>query len=245
MDGLLQGRRALVTGTAGGIGGAIATELVAQGAQVLGLDRVAGGPVDALSVDLTDTAGLAAVVDDAASQLGRLDVLVNCAGTFTPAGVRELTWTAYDRVLRVNLHAPVFLMSRAGGLMADQGYGRIVNITSIHGRLSEPLSTAYDVSKAGLEAATRTFAVELGIAGVLVNAVAPGFVATAMSVVDGVNELESDWFRTIYVEHARLPLQRAAQPGEVARHVAFLASEANTYVTGQTLTVDGGLSARF
>ena len=245
MEGLLQGRRALVTGTAGGIGGAIATELVAQGAQVLGLDKVAGGPVDAMSVDLTDTAGLAAVVDDAATRLGRVDVLVNCAGTFTPEGVRELTWTAYDRLLRVNLHAPVFLMSRVGGLMADQGYGRIVNITSIHGRLSEPLSTAYDVSKAGLEAASRTFAVELGPAGVLVNAVAPGFVATAMSVVDGVNELESEWFRTIYVEHARLPLQRAAEPSEVARHVAFLASEANTYVTGQTLTVDGGLSARF
>ena len=136
---------------------------------------------------------------------------------FTPASARELTWTAYDRVLRVNLHAPVFLMSRAGGLMADQGYGRIVNITSIHGRLSEPLSTAYDVSKAGLEAATRTLAVELGAAGVLANAVAPGFVATAMSVVDGVNELESDWFRTIYVEHARLPLQQqpslAKSPG--------------------------------
>jgi NAD(P)-dependent dehydrogenase (short-subunit alcohol dehydrogenase family) len=245
MDGSMRGRRALVTGTAGGIGGAIAAELVAQGAQVLGLDRVAGGPVDAMSVDLADTAGLDAVVNEAASRLGRVDVLVNCAGTFTPEGVQELTWTVYDRLLRVNLHAPVFLMSRVGRLMADQGYGRIVNITSIHGRLSEPLSAAYDVSKAGLEAATRTFAVELGPAGVLVNAVAPGFVATAMSVVDGVNELESEWFRTIYVERARLPLQRAAEPREIGRHVAFLASEANTYLTGQTLTIDGGLSARF
>ena len=90
--------------------------------------------------------------------------------------------------------------------MAERGYGRIVNVTSIHGKLSEPLSTAYDVSKGGLEAATRTFSLELGPRGVLVNAVAPGFVATAMSVVNGVNELDSEWFRSIYVDHGRLPL---------------------------------------
>jgi NAD(P)-dependent dehydrogenase (short-subunit alcohol dehydrogenase family) len=80
---------------------------------------------------------------------------------------------------------------------------------------------------------------------VLVNAVAPGFVATRMSVVDGVDELDSEWFRDIYVDRERLPLRRAAQPSEVAETVTWLASDANTYVTGQVLTVDGGLSARF
>jgi NAD(P)-dependent dehydrogenase (short-subunit alcohol dehydrogenase family) len=245
MTGILEGRRALVTGTAGGIGGAIARECAAQGAQVLGLDRSEGGPVPALVHDLADVAGLDAVLAEAKSRLGGVDLLVNCAGMFHAESVPELTWEWYDRTLRVNLHSPVFLMSRLGSSMADRGYGRIVNVTSIHGKLSEPLSTAYDVSKAGLEAATRTLALELGPRGVLANAVAPGFVATAMSVVDGVNELDSDWFRSIYVEHGRLPLGRAAAPEEIARHVVLLGSEQNTYLTGQVITVDGGLSARF
>lgn len=129
--------------------------------------------------------------------------------------------------------------------MVAQGYGRVVNVTSIHARLTEPHSLAYDVSKAGLESATRTAAVELADHGVLVNAVAPGFVATRMSVVDGEDELQSESFTSVYVDRARLPLRRAAQPVEVAQAVVFLASEENTYVTGQTLTVDGGLSSRF
>jgi 3-oxoacyl-[acyl-carrier protein] reductase len=129
--------------------------------------------------------------------------------------------------------------------MSQAGYGRVVNITSIHARLSEPGSLAYDVAKAGLEAATRTAAIELATSGVLVNAVAPGFVATRMSVVDGQDELESEWFSTIYVDNSRLPLRRAATPAEVAETVTWLAGESNSYVTGQVLTVDGGLSARF
>jgi len=242
---ILAGRRALVTGTAGGIGGAIAQECVAQGAEVLGLDRSEGGPVPALVHDLADLAGLDAAVAEAVARLGGIDLLVNCAGTFHAEATLDLTWASYDHTLRVNLHSPVFLMSRIAAGMAERGYGRIVNVTSIHGKLSEPLSLAYDVSKGGLEAATRTFSLELGPRGVLVNAVAPGFVATAMSVVDGVNELESEWFRSIYVNHGRLPLARAADPVEIARHVAFLGSEQNTYLTGQVITVDGGLSARF
>jgi NAD(P)-dependent dehydrogenase (short-subunit alcohol dehydrogenase family) len=129
--------------------------------------------------------------------------------------------------------------------MVERGYGRIVNVTSIHGRFGEELALAYDVSKGGLTMATRTLAIELSRHGVLVNAVAPGFVATRMSVVDGRNELESDWFRDVYVTHRKLPLRRAAEPAEVAAHVAWLASEQNSYVTGHILAVDGGLSVTF
>jgi NAD(P)-dependent dehydrogenase (short-subunit alcohol dehydrogenase family) len=241
----LEGRRAVVTGTSGGIGSAIAAEFISQGAHVLGLDHAPGGSVPMLVCDLADTTKLEQLTSEVIAKIGEVDILVNCAGVFHSESVVDLSWVAYDHTLRVNLHAPVFLMSRLGRQMADRQYGRIVNVTSIHARLSEPMSTAYDVSKAGLEAATRTFAIELGSFGVLANSVAPGFVTGGMSVVDGVDELQSDWFRSIYIEHGRLPLRRSAMPAEIATCVAFLCSEANTYLTGQSITVDGGLSARF
>lgn len=234
-----------MTGAAGGIGGAIVSEFQAHGATVLGLDVRACATVPTLVCDLADTASLNEVASSAVARLGGIDVLVNCAGIFREESTWELSWAAYDQTLRVNLHAPVFLMSRLGQRMAEQDYGRIVNVTSIHGQFSAPLSLAYDVSKAGLEAATRTFALELAPRGVLVNAIAPGFVDTAMSLVDGQNELESEWFRAIYVDQGRLPLRRAARPAEIAPHVAFLCSTQNSYLTGQIVTVDGGLSARF
>src|SRR5205085_10883415 len=129
----------------------------------------------------------------------------------------------YRRVLAVNLDAPVFLARRAARGMAQRGYGRIVNITSIHGQFGEEAALSYDVAKAGLNQATRTLAIELGRHGVLVNAVAPGFVATRMSMVGGRNELDSEWFRDVYVKYGKLPLRRPAQPAEIASHVAWLA----------------------
>jgi 3-oxoacyl-[acyl-carrier protein] reductase len=115
----------------------------------------------------------------------------------------------------------------------------------VHASNGEASSLAYDSAKAGLEAATRSLAIELGPRGVLVNSVAPGFVRTRMSVVDGADELESQWFRQIYVEHGRLPLRRAAEPAEIAAAVAHLISPDNTYLTGQRIVVDGGLIATF
>lgn len=245
MKDLLTGRNALVTGTAGGIGGAVAELFVEQGATVLGVDRAAGGPVDVIEADLVNTDNLEALVDEATARLGHIDILVNVAGVSIPEAVDELSWENYDKTLCVNLHAPVFLMSYVSRQMMARKYGRIVNITSIHSRLSEPLSLAYDASKGGLEAATRTFALELATSNVMVNAVAPGFVSTNMSIVDGVNELDSEWFQTIYIQNKRLPLERAATPREMATHVAFLCSDQNTYCTGQSIIVDGGVSARF
>jgi 3-oxoacyl-[acyl-carrier protein] reductase len=246
---LLAGRVALVTGAANGIGRAIAERFAAEGARVAAVDveplpEVAGG-VTAFRFDLAETDRLASLLAETEEAVGPLDVLVNNAGIFEPARAADLTLDAYRRVLAVDLDAAVFLAAAAGRRMAERGYGRIVNVSSIHARLGEEGSLAYDVAKAGLEAATRTLAIEFGRHGVLVNAVAPGFVATRMSVVDGRNELESEWFATVYVEHGKLPLRRAAEPGEVAAHVAWLASDRNTYVTGQALAVDGGLTATF
>ncbi|MDT5081701.1 MAG: 3-oxoacyl-[acyl-carrier protein] reductase [Mycobacterium sp.] len=237
------GRRAVVTGGASGIGAAIADRLRRGGATVTVLDlhAVAGG----IMVDLADRDAVEHAAEEIAARPGGVDVLVNCAGTFTPSPLRRLDMAVYDRILAVNLHAPVLLMRGLSEPMAAQGYGRIVNITSVHARVSEALSLAYAVSKGGLEAATRTASLELADDGVLVNAVAPGFVATNMSVVDGRNELEDEAFLETYVRRGRLPLRRAAASTEVAEAVAFLASDRNSYVTGQSLVIDGGLTVRF
>jgi len=246
---LLEGRVALVTGAANGIGRAIAERCLAEGARVVAVDCEElpdlGPSAHPLVWDLADTESLDALVVQAEQAAGPLDVLVNNAGVFEPALAVDLTLESYRRVLAVNLHAPVILASRAARGMAGRDYGRIVNITSVHGRFGEEQALSYDVAKGGLDQATRTLAIELSRYGVLVNAIAPGFVATRMSIVDGVDELESEWFENIYIRNGKLPIRRHAKPAEIAEHVAWLASERNTYVTGQVLTVDGGLTVTF
>jgi NAD(P)-dependent dehydrogenase (short-subunit alcohol dehydrogenase family) len=246
---LLDKRRALVTGGANGIGRAIVERFVAEGAAVATVDVEPvddlGANVVAIQRDLAKTDDLDALVDEVEERIGPLDVLVNNAGIFEPALAVELTLASYRRVLAVNLDAPIFLATRAARGMIDRGYGRIVNITSIHGRFGEEQALSYDAAKGGLDQATRTLAIELSRHGVLVNAVAPGFVATRMSVVDGVNELDSEWFNDVYVRYGKLPMRRYGQPSEIAAQVAWLASSENSYVTGQVLTVDGGVTVTF
>ena len=246
---LLEGRAALVTGAANGIGRAIAARLAEEGARVAAVDVEEvpdlGSSVHALRFDLSETDALDGLIAEAEAAIGPLDVLVNNAGIFEPALAVDLMLDSYRHVLAVNLDAPVFLASRAARGMTERGYGRIVNITSIHGRFGEETALSYDVAKGGLEQATRTLAVELSRHGVLVNAIAPGFVATRMSVVDGKDELQSEWFNDVYVKYGKIPIRRYAMPTEIAEHVAWLGSERNTYVTGQVLTVDGGLTVTF
>lgn len=240
------GRRVVVTGGAYGIGAATARRLITLGATLVVLDIERCNEQDhAIVVDLADQSAVLVAARQAVEIMGGVDTLINCAGVAHPNELTELDWDAYHRTLTVNLHAPLMLMRELCGRMRVAQYGRVVNVTSIHARFTEPGSLAYDVSKAGLEAATRTAAIELAPDGVLVNAVAPGFVSTRMSVVDGVDELKSDDFQDIYVRKGRLPLRRAAEPEEVAETIVWLASPSNTYVTGQVLTVDGGLTARF
>ncbi len=238
----------VVTGGAHGIGKATAELFLELGARVIVFDREQPEKkteIDNLIIDLGNLSDLESAVADVVQKYGRIDVLVNVAGISVPNTILDLELDKYFTTLDVNLHAPLFLMKHVGKIMVKQSYGRIVNLTSIHGKLSEPTSTAYDVSKAGLEAATRTAALEFAECGVLVNAVAPGFVATRMSIVNGQDELESDWFNEVYIKNKRLPIPRPALPIEIAHVIAWLASSSNTYMTGQTLTVDGGLSVRF
>jgi NAD(P)-dependent dehydrogenase (short-subunit alcohol dehydrogenase family) len=243
------GRTVLVTGGANGIGRAIVSRFVAEGARVALVDREPVSDLDdsvtAFRFDLVETERLDALHDEIEATIGPLDVLVNNAGIYEPALAVDVSLESYRRVLAVNLDAPVFLARIAAARMIPRGYGRIVNITSIQGQFGEELALSYGVAKAGLNQATRTLAIELGQHGILVNSVAPGFVSTRMSIVEGRNELESEWFRDVYVKYGKLPLRRPAEPSEIARHVAWLASEENTYLTGQVVTVDGGLTVTF
>lgn len=243
-----KGQHAIVTGGANGIGGATAQLLADLGAKVAIFDREPAQTSENITshiLDLSDLKACEESVSMVKKMFGSIEVLVNVAGVSIPNFLSELDTSSYQKTLAVNLNAPVYLMKFVGNVMAEKGYGRIVSVTSVHSKQSEPGSIAYGITKAGLEAATRTAALELAELGVLVNAIAPGFVKTRMSISDGVDEIESEWFRNIYLENKRLPLQRAAMPLEIARTIAWLASETNTYVTGQTLVVDGGLSSRF
>lgn len=239
---LLTGRHALVTGAANGIGRAVAERFRAEGAVVSGVDREEGAE---FQFDLAQTESLSALVDRIETENGPVEVLVSVAGVYEPARAVEMTLDSYRRVLAVNLDAPIMLAQRCGRGMAERGYGRILSVTSIHGEFGEELSLSYDASKAGLNGATRTLAIELGPQGVLVNALAPGFVRTRMSVVEGKDELESEWFKTVYLENRKLPLRRAAEPLEIAAHAAWLCSDENTYLTGQVVRVDGGVTVTF
>src|SRR5580693_3828795 len=223
---------ALVTGAANGIGRAVTLRLRSDGFAVAGADIEPVDPGEGIlpcTLDVADVEAHDLLLDQVEAELGPVSVLVNVAGIALPESLRELTRASWSRQQAVMLEGPVWLARSAGLRMAGRGYGRIVSITSVHASNSEAGSVAYDAAKAGLEAATRTLAIELGPSGVLVNSVAPGFVRTRMSVVNGADETQSEWFRQIYLEHGRLPLRRAAEATEIAAMVSHLVSADNTY----------------
>ncbi|MDX6565170.1 MAG: 3-oxoacyl-[acyl-carrier protein] reductase [Gaiellales bacterium] len=238
---------AIVTGAANGIGRATAERLLADGFAVAGLDiepvEIPG--VRGIHCDMADVESFEDIVESVERDLGPIDALANVAGIAVNEALADLTVAGYRRQLAVSLDGPIFLAKAVGVRMAARKRGRIVNVTSVHAHHSEATALAYGASKAGLEAATRVMAIELGPHGVLVNDVAPGFVRTRMSVVDGQNELDSEWFHDVYQKYGKLPLRRAAEPAEIAATISYLLSEANTYVSGTSVRVDGGLLATF
>lgn len=255
-------RTALVTGAASGIGAAIAARLTRSGHSVMlldidaqGLERriselaAAGGRASGIVADLADVGRpdvVAALVSRIREHVSTLDVLVNAAGIAETHPTADLDISSYRRVLDVNLDGMVALTIGLLPLLRDSSSARVLNIGSVQGQTSAVDTLAYATSKGGVHAFTRSLAVDLAADGILVNALAPGFVDTPMArLADGSTEFETGWFQDVYVRHGRIPLRRPAQPDEIAAAAEFFVSPDNTYVTGQVVAVDGGLGATF
>jgi len=220
----MRGRTALVTGASRGIGRAVVVRFEQLGARVLAPTRA--------ELDLTDAAAVEAY---AAALDEPVDILVNNAGVNPLAGIDELTDDALAETLAVNLTAPLRLCRALAPGMAARGYGRIVNVSSVWTVVGRARRLPYTVSKTGLNGLTRALAVELAPRGVLVNAVAPGIVATELT-------RQNNTPGQIAALVGQIPLGRLAAADELAEVIAFLASERNSYITGQVLLCDGGLS---
>lgn len=239
----LSGKTALVTGATGGIGGAIAKALHAQGATVAisgtnaaKLEKLAGELGDRVFVlpcDLRDRAAVAALAEDAEKALGQIDILVNNAGITKDNLFMRMKDEEWDDVLSVNLTS-VFTLTRGvlRGMMRRRG-GRIVNIASISGVLGNPGQGNYAASKAGLVGMTKSLAREVAARGITANCIAPGFISTPMT--DALTEKQTEAIA------AAIPAQTFGKPEDIAAAVVFFASDEASYVTGETMHVNGGM----
>ena len=231
----MRGAVALVTGAAGGIGRAVSGTLVAAGAEVVALDLPGAGEVEGaqtLACDLGDPASIKGVFARFRERFDRLDVLVHCAGITRDAVVWKMEPEAWSQVLRVNLDSAFHLLREAAPLMRGRGEGAVVLISSINGQRGKFGQANYAASKAGLIGLGRSAARELGVFGIRVNMIAPGWIDTPMT-----EDLPEEYRRRAVEE---TPLGRTGRPEDVAHAVLFLASDMARHVTGQVLRVDGG-----
>ncbi|HET6806454.1 MAG TPA: glucose 1-dehydrogenase [Frateuria sp.] len=246
----LEGKVALVTGAAQGIGRAIALRLAQEGAAVVIEDRIAndraretlaqvqaaGARACLIAGDVGKVEDDRRVIAEAVAQMGRVDILVNNAGVERRAGFLEVTEADYDLVLDVNLKGVFFLTQAFARHVRDRGEGgRIVNISSVHEELPFPHFASYCASKGGVRMLMRDLSVELAPLGITINNVAPGAIRTPINA-----HLMSDP-ALMKALRRNIPLQRLGSPEEVAGAVAFLCGDDASYMTGSTLFIDGGL----
>ena len=231
----LSGRLAVVTGGTRGIGAATAECLLAQGARVIATGREPGGTPPAgaeyRAVNFSDAASTEAFATTIAGD--PVDILVNNAGINRVAPLNELPVDAFDEIMTVNLRGAYLLCRAVLPGMRARGWGRILNVSSVFGVVSKEFRAPYSASKFALDGMTAGLAAEVAKDGVLANCVAPGFVETDLT--RGV--LGEEGMRAMA---ARIPMGRLAQPAEIARFIAWLAGPDNTYISGQTLVIDGG-----
>ncbi len=242
MTGRFSGRSVLVTGGGSGIGAACVAAFRAEGARVASADlraplSNAGDGTIHLSGDVSDAAVAAALVDEAASRLGGLDILVNSAGIGALEPSENVSADAWRRTLAVNLDGTFYMAQAAIRYMLTAGSGAIVNIASIHGHVGFAGHAAYTASKGGVVNLTRSLGIEYAARGIRVNAVCPGFVMTPM-IEAGISD---ELLPQIVALH---PIGRIARPEEIAAPVLFLASDEASFVTGASIPVDGGYTAQ-
>jgi 3-oxoacyl-[acyl-carrier protein] reductase len=247
----LAGKRVVViTGGASGIGRATAELFANQGWTTIVADKnleralphfkARSSGIEGVSVDVTSTSSVDAAFKSLYERCGRLDALVNSAGIQQWTSLAKLDWDAWHSVLEVNLSGTLRCLQAAGRYMLDQGHGAIVNLSSVAGARGVPGRTPYAASKAGVEAVTRSAAVEWARDGIRVNAVAPGYVES---------ELVDEYIKSGKLAPGpileRIPMRRMCKPSEVADLIYYLCSDQASYVTGQVIAVDGGFLADY
>ena len=245
----LDGKCAVITGGAGAIGSTLAKALASAGAKVFlqdlnleGVTQVAnqirssGGTAFGYANDLSDITTVEKMVSDAAEQLGGIDILINCAGINRRKPITEVTTEDFDAIVAVNMKAVFFISQAVYPFMKTRGGGSIVNISSITSRYSFAMGSVYAATKAAMSAMARSFSTEWLTDGIRVNSIEPGYVKTEFTKpVWGVPH-RAEWFKRF------VPIGRLAHPEELVGAVLYLASEASSYVSGQTIVIDGGLT---